>query len=293
MLITPERLLYLVAVAESGSFSAAGRKMGVSASAVAQVIQNMEIDLNVRLFERVSGKSPTLTEVGKAMYLQALEVTPRLQAMEKRAKAFQAGIEDKLNIAVYGFTFFPEYVNAINALAQEYPELTINMVDVEQTQSISPDEENAADIVIAPMQLKQRAGYESQTIGQLEWLFVASPAHALANRRGELSRHDLLAYKQILPQVSDFADEPLVESLRYSPNPIHCSHFYQFRALLLSGIGFAMFPAPLARPMIESGALIQLNMDFDDNQTRWPIEIAWTPSLGPAGLWFVEQFVEL
>ena len=107
MLVTPERLTYLVLVADKGSFSAAGREMGVSPSAVAQVIQNMEIDLNIVLFDRVAGKAPQLTAVGKAMYMQALEVIPRLQAMEKRAQAFQAGIEDKLNIAVYGFTPIP------------------------------------------------------------------------------------------------------------------------------------------------------------------------------------------
>ncbi|UPQ89056.1 hypothetical protein [Vibrio sinaloensis] len=36
----------------------------------------------------------------------------------------------------------------------------------------------------------------------------------------------------------------------------------------------------------------QLQVDFEDEQTSWPIELAWSPSLGPAGLWFVEQFVE-
>lgn len=293
MLITPERLLYLIAVTEQGSFSAAGRKLGVSASAVAQVIQNMEIDLDVRLFNRVAGQSPSLTEVGRAMYMQALEVAPRLQAMEKRAQAYSNGIEDKLNIAVFGFTFFPEYIEAIKDLSIEYPELSINLLDVEDTEELSPDDTNAADIIISPALLKQRPGYESHVIAQLEWLYVASPSHPLSKIRGELSQHDLLSHKQLLPAVSDYADEHLIESLRFSPNPLYCSRFYHLQSLLLSGTGFAMFPRPLAEPFIEAGYLKELHMDFDDQQTRWPMEISWTPSLGPAGQWFLEQFVEL
>ena len=95
MLITPERLTYLVAIVEHGSFSAAARSLNVTASAVTQVIQNMEIDLGISIFQRTAGKAPKLTEVGKALYRQALEVAPRPQAIEKRAKAYQTWTEEK------------------------------------------------------------------------------------------------------------------------------------------------------------------------------------------------------
>ncbi|MDC5822610.1 LysR family transcriptional regulator [Vibrio europaeus] len=293
MLITPERLTYMIAVAETGSFSAAGRKFGVTASAVAQVIQNMEIDLDIVLFDRVAGKAPKLTEVGKALYLQALEVAPRLQAMEKRAQAYQAGVEDKLTIAVFGFTLFPEYVESINALSREFPELKINLIDVEETQGLAPNHDDAADIIIAPARLEVRTGYDAHIFDQIDWRFVVSPTHLLANKKGELSRHDLLDHTQIIPSENAFADKTLIESIRQSPSLIHCSRFYQLRALLLQGVGFSLLPAQLSEPLVSTNQLVELKLDFDDKNTRWPIEIAWSPSLGPAGRWFVEQFVEI
>ncbi|MBM7035607.1 LysR family transcriptional regulator [Vibrio ulleungensis] len=293
MLITPERLLYMVSVAENGSFSAAGRKLGVTASAVAQVIQNMEIDLNVVLFDRVAGKAPVLTAVGKALYFQALEVAPRLQAMEKRAQAYQAGIEEKLTIATYGFTLYETHLDAIRSLIKAYPEVKLNLIDVEQTQALAPNVSGAADIIIAPAKMENRSGYETRTIDQIDWRYVAAQSHPLAKVKGELSRHDLLLHSQLIPQENEFADKWLIESLRFSTNLIECARFYQLRALLLDGLAFAMLPEPLATPLLNSGELVELSMDFDDNQTRWPIELCWTPSIGPAGQYFIEQFVEL
>ncbi|ACJ31183.1 Transcriptional Regulator, LysR family [Shewanella piezotolerans WP3] len=293
MLVTPERLTYLVLVADKGSFSAAGREMGVSPSAVAQVIQNMEIDLNIVLFDRVAGKAPQLTAVGKAMYLQALEVIPRLQAMEKRAQAFQAGIEDKLNIAVYGFTLFPTYVEKIAALSNRFPELIINLMDVEDITALSADDVNAADIIIAPTQLKQRHGYDTQIIDQLDWLVVASPSHPLAKLKSRLTYQDLISHRQVITAENLFAEKHLVESLRLSPNLLYCSQFYQIESMLLNGLGFALFPSHLAEKHFAANALVELKMEDSEQQPGWPIELVWSPSLGPAGRWFVEQFVEL
>lgn len=292
MLITPERLTYLVAIVEHGSFSAAARSLNVTASAITQVIQNMEIDLGIAVFERTAGKAPKLTDVGKALYIQALEVTPRLQAMEKRAKAYQAGIEEKLNIATYGFTLSPHQAKVIAELSTQFPELKINMMDVEDVHGLAPNDNNAADIIIAPAKLHHRAGYESQFIEEIQWRFVVAPSHPLAQKRAELSRHDLLKHVQLIPQIEGFADADLVESLRFSTNLIHCSRFYHLRSLMLQGVGFCLLPEQLSKPLVEANAATELKVDFDDNQMRWPIEIAWSPSLGPAGSWFIEQFVE-
>ncbi len=292
MLVTPERLTYLVLVADKGSFSAAAREFGVSPSAVAQVIQNMEVDLDITLFDRVSGKSPKLTPAGKAMYMQALEVIPRLQAMEKRAKAFQAGIEDKLNIAVYGYTFFPRYVEKIKALSEAFPELTINLLDVENIAGLTA-EEHTADIIIAPTQLKQRHGYDTQIIDQLDWLFVSSPEHPLAKRKSRLTYQDLIGHRQVIISENLFAEKHLVESLRFSPNLLHCSQFYQIESMLLNGLGFSLFPSHLAEKYIVNKSLVELKMEDSEQQPGWPIELVWSPALGPAGRWFIAQFIDL
>jgi len=55
--INQEQLLMFQAVMETGSFSAAARKLGKVPSAVSMSIANLEIDLNLTLFER-KGREP-------------------------------------------------------------------------------------------------------------------------------------------------------------------------------------------------------------------------------------------
>ncbi|OAN10993.1 LysR family transcriptional regulator [Photobacterium jeanii] len=292
MLMTPERLQYLVFVADLGSFSAAGRKIGVSASAVSQVIQNMEIDLNLKLFDRVSGQAPKLTDVGKTMYLQALEILPRLEAMEKKALSFQSGVEDTLTIAVHGFTMYPKQREAISELLKAFPHVSLNLVDVEDHAISSLGQTNGPDIAIAPVQLAQSRGVESYIIDQIQWHLVAAPSHPLAQKRTQLSQQDLLQYHQVLPAVSDFANEELIESLRFSANTINCSRFYQYREILLSGAGFGLYPAQLDPHLFEQHALKRLQLDFIERELTWDIEMTWTNALGPAGTWLIEHMME-
>lgn len=56
-----EHFKALLATAETGSFSAAARRLGKAQSVVSAAIANLEIDLGLALFDR-SGRYPVLTE---------------------------------------------------------------------------------------------------------------------------------------------------------------------------------------------------------------------------------------
>lgn len=60
-----EQFKALLAAAETGSFSAAARRLGKAQSVVSTAIANLEIDLGLELFDR-SGRYPVLTEAGAA-----------------------------------------------------------------------------------------------------------------------------------------------------------------------------------------------------------------------------------
>lgn len=53
--LTPARLRAVLAVTDEGSFSAAGRRLGISHSAVSQQIREMEAAHGIRLFDRIGG----------------------------------------------------------------------------------------------------------------------------------------------------------------------------------------------------------------------------------------------
>ena len=61
-----QNLQAFAAVAELGSFSAAARKLGKAQSSVSALIQNLEIDLGLTLFDR-SSRNPRLSQEGAAI----------------------------------------------------------------------------------------------------------------------------------------------------------------------------------------------------------------------------------
>lgn len=70
-----------VHVAETRSFVAAGRILGVSASAVGKSIARMETKLKVRLFHR-STRSVTLTAEGALFLERSRRIVAELEAAE-------------------------------------------------------------------------------------------------------------------------------------------------------------------------------------------------------------------
>lgn len=76
------RLSVFVAVAEERGFRAAGRRLGVSGSAVSQSIGQLEERLGVALFERTT-RSVRLTEAGKRLLATAAPALADLRATEE------------------------------------------------------------------------------------------------------------------------------------------------------------------------------------------------------------------
>ena len=78
--LTLDQMRVLVAVADAGSFSAAARKLGRVQSAISQSIQTLETTLGLTLFDR-SGKTPRLTDAGKALVGDARARMARAQSL--------------------------------------------------------------------------------------------------------------------------------------------------------------------------------------------------------------------
>ena len=68
--LTLDQLRVLVAVAETGSFSAAARKLGRVQSAISQSVQSLENALGTTLFDR-AGKVPKLNDAGQVILTDA------------------------------------------------------------------------------------------------------------------------------------------------------------------------------------------------------------------------------
>jgi DNA-binding transcriptional LysR family regulator len=92
-----EQLKVFAEVAQTGSFTAAAQKLGKTQSTVSFAVANLEVDLDVQLFDR-SNRQVQLTEAGARLLLEAREVLARCNALDVLAQSIGAGVEAELEL---------------------------------------------------------------------------------------------------------------------------------------------------------------------------------------------------
>jgi DNA-binding transcriptional LysR family regulator len=112
-----DHLRVFIAAAETGSFSAAGRKLRRAQSLVSQTIANLEAQLEVRLFDRAK-KFPQLTGAGQALLVEAKLVVERMDGFKARAKTMAEGLEPELG---RGGRMYPMATTKAVGFRETYP----------------------------------------------------------------------------------------------------------------------------------------------------------------------------
>src|SRR5579863_8452217 len=95
--LTLDQMRVLVAVAETGSFSAAARRLGRVQSAVSQAINTLEQILQVQLFDR-AGKTPKLTSAGAVLLSDARRLIDDAGVLKSRAAGIVTDVEPELTL---------------------------------------------------------------------------------------------------------------------------------------------------------------------------------------------------
>ncbi len=95
-----DQLKVFLMVVETGSFAAAGRKLGRATSAISYAIANLELQLGLPLFDRESTRKPILTEAGTAVLAEACMVTSGIDHLRAKVKGLLSGLEAEVALAV-------------------------------------------------------------------------------------------------------------------------------------------------------------------------------------------------
>src|SRR3954469_22329001 len=124
--VTLDQLRVLIAIADSGSFSAAAGRLARAQSAVSHAVAALEAALGFPLFER-EGRRPVLTDAGRTMLADARAVVGRAEELRERAKSIADDVEPELSLAVDMFFPVDVLTESLNALQAAFPLLTVTV----------------------------------------------------------------------------------------------------------------------------------------------------------------------
>ncbi|MBM3560365.1 MAG: LysR family transcriptional regulator [Alphaproteobacteria bacterium] len=254
--LTLDQMRMLIAVAETGSFQAAARRLGRVQSAVSQAIQALEFTLGVTLFERTA-KPYALTETGRVVLADARHVVRTADTMRVRAATVAGGLEPDLAIAVEAIFPSDVLMAGLQALAAAFPDLPVTLY----TEGLGGPEQRLRDgtarWAIYATQLTGAVGLESEFLVSIPMVPVVAAGHALAALPSPLTREVLEPHLQLV-----LTDRTAVTA--GLQGGIVGRHIWRFADLglrldyLLAGFGWCHMPQHLVAPHIAAGRLARL-----------------------------------
>jgi DNA-binding transcriptional LysR family regulator len=288
--LTLDQLRILIAVAETGSFSGAARRLGRVQSAVSQSVQSLEATLGIPLFDR-AGKMPSLTEEGRAILQDARQLLQGAATLRARAESMAGDLEPELTIAVE--QLFPSAVlmPSLKALSGVFPHLPVTLF----TEGLSASEqrlrEGAVRTAIYWPPSMAVDDLEMEYLASIPLLPVVASDHQLAREPGPLTSDVLQRHIQLV--WTDRAHSTTAVS-----GGIRSARVWRFADLgsrleyLLAGFGWCSMPAHLVEDHIRAGRLRRLQLAEHGRGTfSFPLYVVRERgrALGRAARWLVED----
>ena len=118
-------------VVESGSFSAAGRDLGIGQPAVSKMVAELEERLHVRLLAR-STRRITPTEAGVAFYERAVRALAEADEADAAAQGLGAGLEGRLRICAPVTFARLHLVPKLSQFLEAHPRLRLEVIHPSQ-----------------------------------------------------------------------------------------------------------------------------------------------------------------
>ena len=287
--VSLDQLRVFIAAAETGSFSAAGRKVRRAQSLVSQTLANLEEQLGVRLFDR-SKKYPKITAQGEAMLVEARAVIDRMDSLKARARTMAEGLEPELSAVIDVMYPMPALTQAVGSFRIEYPRTPLLLyvealgavaqavldgrcrVGVIGTLPVVPDTMDAEPLIDLPMTT------------------VVAPTHPLAKVRGTVPKRLLTEHVQLVLTDRSTLSEGRTFGV-ISPLIWRLADLGAKLEFLRAGFGWGHMPLPMVRDALARKELIRIRPEGVPENPMMPMLAVYRKDAppGPAGRAFIER----
>ena len=284
-----DQLRVLVTIADTGSFSAAGRALGRAQSAISQIVASLEGAQGVSLFDR-SGHRPRLTDIGDVLVTQARLVLASAARFEAVAANTRAGLEPELALAIDPLVPTTPLIASLRALGGAFPDLPVSFSTEGLGGSLRRLRSGSAALAICLLLPAVPDDIASFPLLRIRVRAVCAPAHPLAGLGRPAARGDLAPHVQLV--LSDPVEPG-------GPNyGLSSARLWRFVDLarrldfLLAGFGWCRMPEHLVADAIADGRLVWLEIEDDPTPPEGlPIYAAHRRDrlLGTAGRWLLDD----
>lgn len=246
-------MILLAEVAEAGSFTQGGLRLGLPKSTVSQRIAQLEARLGLRLLNR-STRQVTVTAAGQVYLDYCRRVREEAMAATAAMGHLKAQPEGRLRITCPEITashFMPGFVRGF---ARTHPAITVDLIATNRPLDLVKERIDFA-FRVGPAQSQDMI---LRRISAIRRVLVASPAY-LETAPSLATPDGLNAHRCLIHNTQP--DWILAGATRASLQPTAALSSDSMGFLLQSailGAGIALLPAYICQPALISGALVSL-----------------------------------
>ena len=314
--LTPEALTMMDTIARTGSFAAAARELGKVPSALTYSVRQLEDALDVLLFDRRS-RQAKLTAAGQELLDEGRRLLVEIDAVANRVRRVASGWEGQFTIVmddVIARSTVLELCQAFFALDPQGGRGGIGGSGASAASSGGPGTRlslrtevmagtweallrGQADLAIGiGRESPPPSGVAVEPLGEMEFVYVVAPHHALAEHHIPLTEADLLRHRAVA--VADSAQRlaPLTINLLPGQEVLTVASMVDKVIAIQRGLGSGYLPEPFARAALRDGSLLAKKTQGPTRSVK--LGYAWRCAMGakgrkpPTGLalqWWLEQ----
>ncbi|HUO00581.1 MAG TPA: LysR substrate-binding domain-containing protein [Bradyrhizobium sp.] len=255
-----QELAVFVRTAESGSFSRAGRVLGLSQPSVSRIVGELEARLGVTLLLRTTRRI-TVTDAGALFLDRAREILAEVEDAEDAARGIDS-LRGTIRLAIPVVYGTREIIPRLPKFLAAHPMLRVEMSVADQRQDLVAD---GADIAIRLGELDDST-FGARKLKVLQRMVVASPdylkARGTPRTPADLAAHDCIFGPGNFGRASWSFTRNGTETSVDVHGRIHTNSGPGVFASVMAGLGIAMVSTVMVGPEIKAGLLAPLLRNY-------------------------------
>ena len=267
-------LAAFVTSVETGGFAAAGRKLGVSASAIGKAVRRLEKRLGVRLLQRTTRSISPTTE-GELLYSRSVRILDDVREAEDAISKTRSAPRGRLKVSVPTVLGCRVLVPALPRFMADYPEIELEL----------DFNDRLVDVVADGFDLVVRTGDVSSSrliarkLGPHQFVTCGSPAYftqrGVPQTPAALGEHSCLRFR--------FPSTGLLAEWEFRGNSEHpllgpglaLNDGEALVAAALAGMGIAHLPVYYVSTHLKRGQLQEVLRGYE--VARGHVWLVWPP----------------
>jgi len=271
--ITLEAINVLDAIDKRGSYAAAAEQLNKVPSALSYVVQKLEEQLQVTIFQK-QGRRSVLTPAGKNLLIEGRLIVEAVQKLADKTQTIANGWEPKLNIAISSVLEPGRIFSIFKKFLDKHPSVEMDISEEIMNGAWEALVDDRVDLIVgASGDIPKQKGIQTLPFCFFDLVFAVSPDHPLAKKTQPIPNEVIEKYRAVV--AHDTAKKWITQtnSVISKDNYFYVpSVEYKLHAQL-QGIGCGFLPRSRVQQYLDNGQLIELTLTPEHHPVQ--LYLAW------------------